>query len=299
MKNDRLSGFQTKALGWIREDAVRSVILVLFFADALLGLFAFVNSGPYGRLYPNPPPDLELFNDYPTARDTYERSWGVNSGPLFRSSGANDRADELLEYSFSFETDDPPSEVAAYYGSVAANSGWQLVTVRQRDDSRNPERHHYHFGDFRRSLHNYYLDIFAVAVDASYGTHLATYARIRIERTLPIYPQATNITANKACGIDDCDWTVEFSSKDPPHEILAFYKEILPTSTLTNRVWSTNSTWSNATQLYWNIGKTSNAEVSTSQESGLTRVKVNVYHGCCGGMLREHSLHGPRPLGSY
>ena len=239
MRDGEVSSFHKKVLTWIREDCFRSSILVLFFANAMLGLFAYINTDTglvdNGRLYPVPPPEPEIFNDYPNAQDLYQLG-STSNGPLDLSSVTNNQLAELFEYRLSFETDDPPSDVAAYYGSVAANSGWQLVTIEQPEDSRNPERHHYHFGDFRRSIHNYYLDVFAVAVDASYGTHLATYVSIRIERTLPIYPQATNITANKACGIDDCDWTVEFSSKDPPHEILTFYKEILPTSILTNRV---------------------------------------------------------------
>ncbi|MGA7733641.1 MAG: hypothetical protein WCD37_20455 [Chloroflexia bacterium] len=294
MRDDRVSGLHRKILTWVREDSFRSSILVLFFANALLGLFAYINTGKYdGPLYPVPPPEPEIFNDYPTAEYLHQRGSTIN-GSLYLSSETNDQLSELFEYKLTFETDDPPSDVLAYYNALAARSGWHPVDVRDY------ERHRYHFGDFERSIYNYYLYVFATALDDSDPYwHLSTYVSIRIERTLPIYPKAINLIANKTCGIDDCDWTVEFSSQDSPHKILAFYKEILPTSIFSGKVWAPNSTWSHATQLYWKLGRTSYAEVNTSQESGLTHVKVKVYHGCCGGLLREHSLHSLRSLDSY
>jgi hypothetical protein len=206
------------------------------------------------HLYPTPQVSFDIFKKYPGAQYLVEQPTSSNY-PL----------------SFHFETDDNAESVEAFYKELALQQGWQEATPLEGREG-TPR---FYYGDYgKEHVYGYYFSFFAT----DGGSKLKTYVRVWINTSLPIYLGATDVVTKQWVGIDTGGDTVEFSTHDGPDAVIAFYKDILPETD-----WKLVEADSSNTQLFWQIGRSSHAKVTTErQASGLTHVVIEVYFGCCG-----------------
>lgn len=155
------------------------------------------------KLYPLSPVNWDSLTQYPGM--SYTEIYGYSSEAYF---------------GFEFETNDEPAAVEAFYQGRVDNLGWRQVppakgwTIRPR----------YYLGDYGQDhVYGYYLSFWAV----DGGQYLRTYARVEIERTLPVYLGAENVVMDEYHGFDSGWESVEFDTRDEPLSVQQFYKILL------------------------------------------------------------------------
>jgi hypothetical protein len=198
-----------------------------------------------------------VFKHYPGAEDIKDLSATTGGVSLF----------------FEFETNDDANVVEAHYRELAKEQGWQPAQIETTGFAH--AHPYYYFGDYGRAyVYGYYLDFFAV----ERGHRLKTYARIMVSKSLPVYPGATGVVTKQSSGADFTQTTVEFTTTATPDAVLAFYTDSYP-----EYDWQLDVEQSSGTKLYWKIGESSFASVRTqTASSGVVRITVVYYSGCCG-----------------
>jgi hypothetical protein len=209
----------------------------------------------YPKLQPAFPASLESFKQFPGATNLNERL-AVPDEPL----------------SFGFETTDDPERAAAHYHDLAKTQGWQPVSLYKNEPLQPIPT--YYYGDYAREhIYGYYLGFTA----RKNGPNQNTSVNVWIMRTLPVSIGATGVVEEWWAGTDTSVRSLEFFTEDSQGAVLNFYKDILP-----RQEWRLVADKSSDTRLFWKIGGGSHAQVVAEREpSGRTRVKVEIFTGCC------------------
>ena len=154
------------------------------------------------QLYPHPTVDFAVFDSYPRAKkvDKTQRS-SIN--PF---------------WSLYFETEDRPEVVESLYQQLATKNGWKYIGEWEGHIP------HYVYGTYGQSVYSYDLSFGA---SGAHGYVLLTHGWLEIERSLPIYIGASEVTEAKLDGTDVGLRMAQFTTTDKPDKVLAFYKKLM------------------------------------------------------------------------
>jgi hypothetical protein len=119
-----------------------------------------------------------------------------------------------------FDTTDDVSTVTAFYQDIIQRQGWLRIGSNWQSNLSS----HY-IGDYGgRHAYAFTLDLVIRPSQTSTGK---TYVRASIYKSLPLMPNARNVTIKELEGLDTRTKTLTFDTSYIPDEVFAFYRETL------------------------------------------------------------------------